>query len=1085
MSSTTTAAPVAVSRNRRGSRLLVLAALLAGATGLAGCDGDNLFDGPTPRVTDGPPVVTAITVPEEVAEGQTLNVVVRALAPRGLSKVTVRYQQAVVGEREFDGGARRDTASFDFVVQVPAQALDTVLVLQATATDQAGNVSPVLARTVRIRVTSAPNVTATAAPPTASPGGSVNVTISAEDKAGLQQVGYYVITSRGDTIAAGSIAASGTRKDTTFAVAVPAMIRDSELSVIAYAVNSVQLRGTSAPLKLQVVDGLPPTQRFLDPRDGQSYTAGSPIRVRLHVTDSASGLAEVRIRGVAFRNFPDTLQNAVPVVRYPEIVVPFPQGPDRPAPVDTIVVRDLMPNADVTVEPVFLIARATDIAGNTRVDTVRVVPGPRVTIANPAPGATVRINSDMQVRVQAFDPAVGLDSVKLFVTGATNRTIEWRGLAGTREPLDLEPIITIGPNTGVLQIRAEAWNTAGAMGVTPQAVLVTVSEQVSLDTVPPQILRRLTPPSRVELTDTVRITVQANDGTGSGIRRMGVVVVAQPDDGQPAQVFVRSSEQFSPARSGVVERTFGIHLGQHFTETMLRFPRNVSLQVQAYAIDADGNCSVAVGEEFGARACTDSIFGDGWMHYRSSASTPSNTVMAVSGRSVKLPGGGRIADAVVDTRHRRIYLSNIQNNKVDVFDLASTSFAPHRLVGAAPWGMTMSVDSTQLFVANSGGTNISVLPVSAGGLGQESTRLLTPNVVLLDLKFADVNGRRRYTVVVHDFSDRPQFIAQDTSRTLVFSTMPTDANRNGTIRYVTNTSGVPAVRIMHRGLVTEADDAMALAGVDSLRIVRNDGADDLAVLFSRDRQTGAVVSSDTLPVADAVMNLRQWADVEMFAGGWDIPKIALGDTTFVANSADRAWIAFGEGAVAPFGRIFICCNRTQVGDDPPILGLSSEVAVRDLVNNASERVIGVGLNNNGSLGIARGELATYYFSGQHGNMGAGELRLQGEFTAGMAGGRGGATLHPQHAAVLEQGDRSLSFAATANRSIRIIDSRHFYQRGEIFLRDNVVGPVRAFLPHASENVGLSAQDQIVVKLLAVTAGDNVVVINVRRKDLLD
>jgi hypothetical protein len=163
--------------------------------------------------------------------------------------------------------------------------------------------------------------------------------------------------------------------------------------------------------------------------------------------------------------------------------------------------------------------------------------------------------------------------------------------------------------------------------------------------------------------------------------------------------------------------------------------------------------------------------------------------------------------------------------------------------------------------------------------------------------------------------------------------------------------------------------------------------------------------------------------------------------------------------------------------------LSSEIAVRDLVNNASERVIGVGLNNNGSLGVARGTLATYYFSGRTGNLGAGELRLQGEFRAGMAGGQGGATLHPLHSAILESGDRALSFAATANRSIKIIDSRHFFERGEIFLRDNVVGPVRAFLPTAEENAGLDASNQIVVKLLAVTSGDNVVVINVRRKDL--
>jgi hypothetical protein len=1068
------------------------AALLTAAAALAACDGDNLFTGDTGIRVDGPPQITAIILPAEAVEGQQLDIRLKALAPRGLAKVNVRFRRGVVAEREFDGGMRTDTATFDFSLPVPAQALDTVLSVEAWATDRTGRVGEIVARTLRIRITAAPAVTASAAPATATPGGTFDLAVTARDKAGLTSVGYIVVTSRGDTVRTGSVAAAGTRMDTTFTIGIPTALRDSVIGVVAFATNTVNLRGVAAPLALPVVDRTPPALTFLEPRTGHSYTPGSPIRIRLHVSDSVSGLAEARIRGVAFRNFPDTLRNAVPMVRYPEITVPFPQGPDRPLPVDTILVRDLLPNTDVTVEPVFIIALVRDRAGNSTVDTVRVVPGPRVIIASPAPGTTVRVNSDIQVQLQVHDPAVGLDSVRLHVTGATSRTVEWRNLGGTRELLELAPVIAIGPAVGVIQLRAEAWNTAGALGVTPQAILLNVREQLLLDSIPPQILRRVTAPARVELTDSVRITVQANDGTGSGIRRLGVVVTAQPDDGQAPQLFFRSSEDFLPARSGVVERTFGVHLGERFTETMLRFPRAMTLQVQAYAVDADGNCSIAINDQFAARACTDSIAAGGRMHYRSAAVTPTNSVLAVAGRSVRLPGGGRIADAVVDATNRRIYLSNIQNNRIEQFDLATNTFAQHRLVGAAPWGMTLSVprpgDTTVLFVANSGGTNISVLPVGPSGLGSESHRILTPNAVLLDVKFGDVDGRVRYTVTIHDFSDRPQFVAQDTSGALIFSTLPTSAARNGTIRYITQIDGVsPAVNIMHRGLVTDSEGTVALAGVDSLRIIRSTTASDRVVLFSRHRTTGDVVQSDTLPLEGAVINLRPHADVDMRAGGWDIPRISLGDTTFVASSADRAWIAFGEGAVAPYGRIFICCTRTIRADGPPLLGLSSEIAVGDLVNNAAERVIGLGLNNNGSLGIARGTLATYYFTGRRGNLGAGELRLQGEFTAGMAGGAGGATLHPEHAAVLEAGDRSLSFAATANRSIKIIDSRHFYERGEIFLRDNVVGPVRAFLPHPDENAGLTGDDpdRIVVKLLAVTAGGHVVIANVRRKDLRD
>jgi hypothetical protein len=160
------------------------------------------------------------------------------------------------------------------------------------------------------------------------------------------------------------------------------------------------------------------------------------------------------------------------------------------------------------------------------------------------------------------------------------------------------------------------------------------------------------------------------------------------------------------------------------------------------------------------------------------------------------------------------------------------------------------------------------------------------------------------------------------------------------------------------------------------------------------------------------------------------------------------------------------------------LGLSDVISVTDLVENAAERVFGVGLNDDGSFGVARGEQSAYYFNRS--------LRLQGEFRNGMAGGAGGATLHPQHAGVtVTPDDQALSFLATGNRTIKIVDTRHFFQRGEIAIRDNVVGPVRAVMPSSAENVGRSPTDPnyIVVKLVAVTAGDHVLVVDVRRKDV--
>ena len=44
-------------------------------------------------------------------------------------------------------------------------------------------------------------------------------------------------------------------------------------------------------------------------------------------------------------------------------------------------------------------------------------------------------------------------------------------------------------------------------------------------------------------------------------------------------------------------------------------------------------------------------------------------------------------------------------------------------------------------------------------------------------------------LVFYDFSDRPQFIAQDAAGRLLYSTRPTSAANTGTVRVVTNQPG--------------------------------------------------------------------------------------------------------------------------------------------------------------------------------------------------------------------------------------------------------------------------------------------------------
>lgn len=1083
---------------RLGSRLsFVLAAALLGT---AACEGDNLFTG-TGRLGDGPPVIASLTVPVSVAEGAVLDVRAKAVAPQGLASVTIRFRRGAVGEQQFPGTSQSDTVTVDATITVPSQSQDSVVVVEAFATDTRGRVSEIVTRTVRVIDASAPTVTVTADPQQVSIGDTLRIRVNASDRFGLQSIGFALVTANGDTLQGSPFLTqvSGVSRDTVFRFVIPQNMQPSQLRLIALAVNSSQLRGVSAPVQITLVDRFAPVVNILSPLAGDSYPLGDSILVRVNVSDSA-GVAEVRLEGIGIRR--DSLQNTVVVQSYLPKVVPFPQPPNGQSPRDTTVQRFLLPGTTQIVDEVYIIATARDGTGNVRADTVRIIDGPSIRLPDLVSGSTVSINSTLLVRVTAVDRLAGLDSLRLAATGVVQDTIRLVNLGG-RATLDTTLALPLGPTQGPLALRPLVWNRAGIRGAGPVTSL-TVGPTGASDVTAPRVGRAVTAASRVELNDSILVSVQATDGTGSGVRRMGIVVIATPDSvGLPTRTFYLASPTFNPPLTGTPRRDFQFSLADQYSALETRLPRKFTLQVHAFAVDAAGNCGASVTVDLAALACSATTV-NGQQFYTAQGAAPAQLqVTAVAGSSVVMPGGGTIADALVDPARRRIYMSNISSNRVEIFNLSAGSFeltgpaactqtGCRGAVGAAPWGLFINNRGDSLIVANSGGTNISFLPLDGANFMVEDVqrRLLTPNINLFDVRGTITNGVLRFTTTIHDFSDRPQFVAQHATGTLLFSTRPTSAAQPGTIRFAdTNpnpaaTDDLPESYILFTGNAwTPTEDAYALANVDSVRIVRADGEDDRIIIYdhvpgyyAQPGRTAQVIQSQALPVNEAVNQARGLgSDVEVFPGVWNVPALALADTTFVAASTDRTTIAFGEGDRAPFGRIFLCCD-IQTG--PPLrVGISGSLQVADLVNNAAERVFGLGLNANGSLGVARGLNAAYYFSR--------DLRLQGEFRSGIAGGSGGAALHPQHASVLETGDAALSFVATANRTIKIIDTAHFFERGEIHIRDNVVGPLRATMPSDADNQGMSPADPnyVVIKLVAVTENNNVVVVDVRRKDI--
>ncbi|MGD8362378.1 MAG: hypothetical protein PVJ04_13210, partial [Gemmatimonadota bacterium] len=101
-----------------------------------------------------------------------------------------------------------------------------------------------------------------------------------------------------------------------------------------------------------------------------------------------------------------------------------------------------------------------------------------------------------------------------------------------------------------------------------------------------------------------------------------------------------------------------------------------------------------------------------------------------------------------------------------------------------------------------------------------------------------------------------------------------------------------------------------------------------------------------------------------------------------------------------------------------------------------------------------------------------------------------AVLHPDHptyAQGITSSERTLSFVGQGDFTVRILDTVHFTQRGEIHIRDNIVGPLKAAPPLPTDNGGqgrsCSGADCVVLKLYGITDVGGVVVIDVRRRDI--
>jgi len=593
---------------------------------------------------------------------------------------------------------------------------------------------------------------------------------------------------------------------------------------------------------------------------------------------------------------------------------------------------------------------------------------------------------------------------------------------------------------------------------------------------------------RIEQTDSLRVSLEAFDPTAvSGIQRLGYTLIVTAEDGTRTAVTGEETVSSTVARGDTIRAAFRI---APTWVSAADLPATYQVEAFGYAFNRAGDCSAAVPERPGDNlACR---LGEvGGQSYRISDPRPTpRPLLAVAGRTTLFPTSSIVVgDLVVDHGRGNVFVSNRQSNRLHIFRPADFAWTGTVAVGSEPWGLHLNRTGDTLLVANSGGTNISHVALSASG-GQEvvGNRVQTQNHVLYQfgLDFAslpagaDSTLARADTVTWFDFSDRPQYLAQDASGRLLYSTRPTAAAPLGTVRWMENEPGwaEPETRILVRLGYNPIREELDLVQAQGSVVVAH--ADSIITFWDGqiqiyDHQPGfpdqLVVSRIGPPLQVAAeMAADPRSDVEYFRdAAWNLEAVSFSDTTYVAYSADRAKVAFGDGGAAAPAKVVLwdATDRT----------LSARLWVADIVNNASERVRAIDLNSNGGMGVARGAFGTYFFRT--------DLRLLGTVPESVPGG-GGAAFHPSHpqgGLPLAPSMSTLAFTVSGDREIRILDTVHYLERGRIPIRDAIAGPMRVTPPLASDNGGQGANctgpSCIIAKLYAVTEAGGVVVVDVR------
>jgi hypothetical protein len=776
---------------------------------------------------------------------------------------------------------------------------------------------------------------------------------------------------------------------------------------------------------------------------------GDSIFIAVHVRGD-SAITNVNLLGLTVTGSVDLGTLSVSN-RYTPVSV----GNFRPGLRDTVIRRYLHPAVpiDTSLDSLVVVAQATDNVGRMGADTVivRVVTGPHVTFLNPVAGTQVFAGGDMGVTVEATHPD-GVQSVTITVKSNAGTPV-WptpinTSVTGTFPsfPKDTtySTTVTIPPTApvgGKLTFTASGIDVNGK----PGSVATLTLTVKGIDTVPPLVTQVLA--TRIELNDSVTV----NASGSSAIVMLGVIV--KDSVGNEIR---RDSVPTLDTLNNVSQRV-------HIPLTQAEQGRN--LRISTFAIDRLGKTGYSVSS---GTSVAQPVMSRAW----------SDTTVVVYGTTYPIPNtpaGTLMGDLAVDPVHGNVFVSNINYNRLEVWKSGTTAgFAPSIPVGSQPWGLAFGNSSDTLYVANSGGTNISRVFVGAGTMGEVlSQRILTRDTYIYQVtETLDPNtGRIALSLgAAVSYSDRPQYLAIAQSGRLYYSTRPTSHAPAGTIRYLDPNPAYPAPdprQIWQYGnRVPNGAATYALFNVDSVAVVKVTGLNppsDTLIIWDHPygQLSGTLESRDPDVLTAASKIAAQGSDIDPVSN-LDVNSLALTDTTFVATSGDRSWIAFGEGNTAGDGRIMMV--NDPPGPNPGFF--SPAITVADILDNANEHVFGLAVDSTGQTVASHG-LEAYFATVDN----PFHLRLQGKYDSFDNGA--GIAFDPGANGINTPSNDRLAFVGSQSGFVEIVDIAYYINRGKLTLKGNLYGPLRASRPFPGDPptvvmklFGLSSTGLVVIDLTA-------------------